>query len=153
MRGVCSLGYFNMCGNLAQIKGLLSRGRRKKMHGARNNPCPSGLVACAEPSSAVAMEVLIKQQVVPPKRVLLKLAGSPIDGPLAIPVFQKDARLSTGYFRRHLVQVHLTARPGGTLNHELIAVEEIILEQRADDERIEGRPNGPAPVRVSSKHC
>src|SRR5215472_8640622 len=75
-------------GGLAEHEGLLRRGSREEMHGPRDDPCPSSLMARAETGPVVAVKVLVKEQVVAPMRILLELPGSAVDGPPAIFIAQ-----------------------------------------------------------------
>ena len=42
---------------------------------------------------------------------------------------------------------------GGTFDCEVVAVVGVVLQQRADDERIDGHPDRAAPVRVAAEHA
>src|SRR5215472_17117157 len=140
-------------GRLAEHEGLLRRGSREEMHGPRYDPCPSSLVARAETGPVVAVKVLVKEQVVAPVRILLELPGSPKHGPPSILVLQEDAGEPARNLVRHLIKRHLTSGAGRTLDGEVVAVIHVILQQGADDQRIDGHPDRPAPVRIAAEHA
>src|SRR5437879_1885750 len=57
----------------------------------RHQGRPAGLVRCAEAGAVVAVEVLVKQQVVAPVRVVLELRGAAVDRAMAGRVAQEQA--------------------------------------------------------------
>ncbi len=50
------------------------------------------------------------------------------------------------------IKVHPIAGTGGALDLEIVAIITVILEQRADDQRVDREPDRAAPVRVSAEH-
>src|SRR5215831_564835 len=79
-------------GGLSEFLHLLRRRRREEVHGPRDDAGPARLVAGAHALAVVAVEVLVEEHQVAPVRVLLELAGVPVDGPPAGGVLQEDAR-------------------------------------------------------------
>src|SRR5215467_9021595 len=79
-------------GLLANVEQLLGGGGREQVHGARDDPGPSGLMARPEAGTVVAVEVLVEEDEVAPVRILLEFARSAVDGPPAVRVAQKDRR-------------------------------------------------------------
>src|SRR6185369_7865275 len=71
-------------GALAELAHLLRGRRREDAHDAGDRPGPAGLVARADPRSAVAVEVLVEQDEVAPVRILLELARSAVDRTAAV---------------------------------------------------------------------
>jgi hypothetical protein len=86
-RSIVDLGYY--C-SFSKLQSLFRYCGRKEMHRSSDNSCPSGLMARAEASSIVAVEVFVEQQTIAPMRVLLKLRGLSIDGSTAIRTTQKN---------------------------------------------------------------
>jgi hypothetical protein len=67
---------------------------------------PPGLMTGADAGTVVAVEVLVKQQIVPPVGVVSKFFGPSEDRSTAGFVAQKDAGQPTGDFAGNLEQVH-----------------------------------------------
>ena len=57
---------------------------------------PAGLVAGADAGAIVAMEILVKQDVVAPVRVVLEAFGAAIDRPAAFGIAQEEAGEAAG---------------------------------------------------------
>src|SRR5262249_11105871 len=66
---------------------------------------------------------------------------------------QEDAREPAGDLLGDLVEIHLPAGAGGTFDGERVAVEDMVLEQRPDDQAVHGHPNGSAPVGGAAEHA
>src|SRR5271166_4669363 len=95
----------------------------------RDHARPSGLVAGSEASAIIAVEIFVEQYVVSPQRIGLEfLRTSEHRSPAGL-VPQKDTFQTIGNFVGHLEQVHQLARAGGTLDLEIVAVIQIVLEQ------------------------
>ena len=77
--------------SFSKLQSLFRCCGRKEMHHPSDNSCPSGLMARAEASSVVSVEVFVEQQEIAPMRVLLKFRGSPVDGSPAVLTAEKDA--------------------------------------------------------------
>ena len=52
-----------------------------------------------------------------------------------------------------MIEVHFLPGTGRTFHDEVIAVEGIVLQQRPDDQRVDGHPDRSAPVGVATKHA
>src|SRR5215472_14887823 len=74
------------CGDLAKLKSLFGRGRRKQMHRAGDQTTPPGLMARSQAGAVVAVEVLIERDAIAPVGVFLKLFGSSVHWPATVMV-------------------------------------------------------------------
>lgn len=79
-------------GRLAEFEDLRRRRRREKVHDARDDASPAGLVTRAEPRAVVAVKVLIKQDQIAPMRIFLEFACAGINRPPTVRDTQEDAR-------------------------------------------------------------
>src|SRR5712671_2013870 len=86
----CLLRYLCNRSDFSKFDDLFGRSRRKQMHRPGNNSRPAGLVTCPKTGSIVAVEIFVKQNVITPVWIFLKLASFSIDRSVAILVFQKD---------------------------------------------------------------
>src|SRR5262249_15126204 len=118
----------------------------------RHQPSPSGLMAGADAGTIVAMEIFVEQQVIPPVRIVLEFLGAAEYWPQPILFAQKDPLQPIGDRASDLEQVHDVARASRTFDPEFVAIVQIILHQRADQQHVDGHPNWPAPVRVAAEH-
>ena len=84
-----------------------------------DNPGPSGLMAGPDAGAVVAMEVLVKQQVVVPIRITLKFFGTTVHRPTAAFVAQKNPNQAIGDLMRNLEQINQLARAGWILDFEI----------------------------------
>src|SRR5262245_27225272 len=98
------------------------------MHTAGNDSSPSRLVARTETSTVVAMEILVKVEVIAPVWVLLKFPRSPIDRTPSFVVAKKDAGQTPVNFFGDLIKVHAVSRAGGTFNSEIISIVSVVLD-------------------------
>ncbi len=99
------------------------------------------------------MEVLIELNQVPPVRVLLQFACATVHRPPSGGVPQENAGQPAADFLRNLVQVHLLSAARWTLDGKAIAVIAVILQQRTNEQRIDGHPNRSAPIRIAAEHA
>src|SRR3954453_8410653 len=104
--------YFVLEGLAAQLEYLLRRRCCEQVHHPRDDAGPAGLVARAQAGAVVTVEVLVKEHVIAPVRVLLKHLGAAVNGAAAVFVFQEDSGDAARYLLGHLVQVHLLAQAG-----------------------------------------
>src|SRR5258705_3920445 len=96
----------------------------KRGHGAG----PAGLMACADPSAIVAVEILIEENAVLPERIVLEfLVAAEYRSPSVL-VAHKDPDQPLSNLARPLEQVHPVARAGGTLHFKVVPVVEIERE-------------------------
>src|SRR6185369_11169702 len=102
----------------------------------RNQSGPAGLMARADARPVVAVEVLVELQVVAPVRIGLERLRAAIHWALAAFVAQEDAREAVGDLASDFEQVHQLARAGRTFDLERVAVVQIEIQQRADQQRV-----------------
>ncbi len=125
---------------------------REERHQRGDDRRPPGLVAGAQAGAVVAVEVFVEKDVVLPVRIVDELARAAEDRTAAFVVEQEDAGHAIRQLLGDLVERHVLARAGRALDAELVAVERVHLNQRADDERVDRRPDRPAPVGVAAEH-
>src|SRR6478609_11867816 len=99
---------------------------------------PAGLVHRAETGSVVAVEVLVEQQVVLPRRVGLHLLDPAVDGSAAVRSGEPDADQPVREVTGDLPQRELLPGMGGVFDGELGAEKLVVLEQGADDQVVDG---------------
>src|SRR6266403_3637940 len=116
-----------------------------------NQSGPSGLVARSNAGAIVAMKVFVKVDEVAPVWIGLKFLEPAIHRPISIRGTQKNSRQSTRQLSGCLPQRCLPARTGGQLDRESIPVKVMKFLERFDQEEIDGKPYGSAPVRVPSE--
>src|SRR5215467_4592022 len=114
---------------------------------------PARLVTCAQSGTVVAVEILVEQEVVLPVGVLLELLGAPVHWPRPSFTAQKDARESARQLLRNLIERQVLSRAGRTLDLEVIAVELVQVQQRADQQSVDRHPNRAAPVGIAAEHA
>src|SRR5258705_1996016 len=110
-------------------------------------------MAGSQARAVVAVEVLKEQQVVLPLGIGLELLRTSVHWPTAGFIPQEDPLQTIGYFPGYLEQVHQLARAGGTLDLKVVAVEQIELKQRTNEQRIHRHPDWAAPVGVAAEHA
>ena len=92
------------------------------MHDSGDGAGPTSLMAGADPESGVAVEVLVEEEQVPPVRVLLERLRVAVHGTPTPFVTHEDAREPLAELLGHLVEGHLPAGAGGTLDLEVVSV-------------------------------
>jgi len=95
---------------------------------------PPGLVTGAEPGTIVPVEVFIEEDVVAPGRIALEFFGAAIDGPPALRVAQENPSESVRDLLAHFEEVHELAGSRGTFDFEVVAVVQIEVQKRPDDQ-------------------
>src|SRR5215831_21276039 len=110
-------------------------------------------MARTEPRPCVAVEVLVKEDMVPPVRILLEFVGAAVHrtAPVAIP--KENPREPVCELRGDVKQVHQPTGAGGTLDFEVVSVIEVEVQQRPDDEGVHRHPDRSTPVRVPTEHA
>src|SRR5208282_3493640 len=89
------------------------------LHQLRDYAGPSGLVACSNSGSRIAVEVLMKQNQVAPVRIGLELFEIAEHRPAAFFIAKKNVRHAARQFSRHSPQGHHLSRSGWKLNLEV----------------------------------
>src|SRR5579871_6146618 len=116
------------------------------MHAASDDAGPTGLMAGAETSTIVSVEVLVEQEEVAPVRIILEFVSSTVYGTVSHLVLQEDVSEAARNLLGHLIKVHAPARACRTFHGEIIAVVTVVLQQGAYDEGVDRHPDGAAPV-------
>jgi hypothetical protein len=115
-------------------------------------PSPPRLVAGAEPRPVVTLEVFIEEDQIAPVRIVLELGRPSVHRPPSVGVGQERTGQPAGEFSGHFEQRHVLPRTGRTLNLEVIAVEAVQVQERPDQQGIDGHPDGAPPVGVTAEH-
>src|SRR5262249_3860122 len=118
----------------------------------RDEPCPTRLVAGTEAGSVVAVEVLVEEDVVPPRRIVLKTLDPAEAGAPAVGAADEERDQPFAEVVGDLLQRVLVAGSRRILELELVSEEAGIPRERLDDEEVHGHPDRPAPVRVAAEH-
>ena len=112
---------------------------------------PPGLVRGAKTLPGLAVEVLIEEQRIPPRRVVLEAGVRAVRGAAAVRVEQKQTQETTLELVGDLVQIRFFARSGRQLDSQVVLEEVVEVSQRLDGEEVEWKPDRPAPVGVAAK--
>src|SRR5215813_4702381 len=99
------------------------------------------------------MEIFVEQQVIAPIRVALKFIRAAKHWSPSVFVAQKDPAQPSDDLMRHLEQIHQLPRTGRTLDFEIVAVIGEIMQQATNDQRVDGNPDRPAPIRIAAEHA
>mmetsp|Transcript_1014 Transcript_1014/g.1902 ORF Transcript_1014/g.1902 Transcript_1014/m.1902 type:complete len:336 (-) Transcript_1014:1955-2962(-) len=105
----------------------------------------------ADAGAIVAVEVLVEEDVVAPQGILPGVVAAEA-GAAAFLVDHEHVAHALFEFQRDLPQVQLVAGVRGALDHEGLAVVEVVLLKALDEQEVDGIPDGPAPVRVAAEH-
>src|SRR5215510_9709042 len=92
------------------------------LHQCSNRASPAGLVAGSQPRSIVAVEVLVKKQVVLPLRIGLKFCCAAENRPATGLVSQKNPDQAAGNFPGYFEQFQEVSRAGRALDFEIVTV-------------------------------
>src|SRR5271166_6599640 len=122
---------------LPGLQELLGVERAENLDQLGDDAGPAGLMAGAKARSGVAVEVLVEENMISPVRIGLELIRVGEGGTAAILVAKEDPRQAIRQLFAHLEEVHHPARSGRALDSETVAVVEIVLDQRADDEPVD----------------
>ena len=110
-------------------------------------------MACAQSGAVVAVEVLVEQDVVAPVGIALEFLRATIDGTPAMLVAGEDPGEPVGDLFAHLEQVHHLPGTCGAFDFEVVAVIEIEVPERPDDEQVDRHPDRSPPVGVAAEHA
>src|SRR2546425_3942748 len=117
----------------------------------RNQAGPASLVAGADTSTIIAMEIFMKEDELPPMRIALEdFDTTGHRAPTILPA-QEDTREPPGYFRRDLPQVGFPLRMSRALDLEILAIVVVELLQRLDEQIVHRKPDRPAPVGIAAE--
>mmetsp|Transcript_37937 Transcript_37937/g.61467 ORF Transcript_37937/g.61467 Transcript_37937/m.61467 type:complete len:314 (+) Transcript_37937:417-1358(+) len=127
-------------------------GSSKLIHDFANQGSPPRLMTCTQATAGVAIEVFVKQGVVP-RGVLLEAIGIAKHGPpLVVPVLSKQPQKSLGYLQRTIPKVHLPLGPCWEVDFQGILEVEVVMLKALKQQVIDGEPYGTPPVAVAAKH-
>src|ERR1700683_187672 len=102
-------------------------------------------------AAGVAVEVFVKRNVLAKVWIRLQLGGLAQHGTISVGVFEKYARQPVRELRSHLFNGQIAAGARRALDAEVVAVIMMKLLQRFDDEEIERKPDGAAPIRIAAE--
>src|SRR5215831_5905914 len=144
------MGYFRLS---AGFEETLRVELAKDLDEGSDEAGPAGLVAGAEAGAVVAVEVLVEEQVVPPVGIVLEFGDAAVDRTPAGGIADEDAGETPADFTRDFEQVHPVSGAGGALDAEVIAMKKVVHEEAADQEGVDGHPDGAAPVGIAAEHA
>src|SRR5262252_3018023 len=139
-------------GLLANLQEMLGVEEAEELDAHGHESRPAGLVAGPQAGAVVTMKVLVEEKVVAPMGVGLERLGPSVDGPATAFIAQKDAREARCDLPGYLEEGQHLPRPGGAFHPKRVAVIEIELQQRSDDEGVHRPPDRPAPIGVAAEH-
>src|SRR5690349_705971 len=93
---------------------------------------PSGLMTRPDSSAVVAVKVFKEKHVISKVRIILNLFALPEHGPLPFAVEEKNVRKTPRQFLRNLPQIKHLARPGRTLDLQIVPVIMVEFLKRFD---------------------
>ena len=106
----------------------------------------------AQTRAVIAVEVFVEEDQVAPVRILLKLPRAPVNRAAALIVSLEDGGEPARDLLGHLVQMHLPPGAGRTFDREFIAVIDVVLQQRPQDQPVHRHPDRPPPVGIAAEH-
>ena len=115
-----------------------------------NQPCPAGLMACAQSRAVIAMKVFMEEDMVSPVWVLLQERVVAIERPSAALIAQEETDQPVREFIGNGIERQILARPGGTFDQKIIAIVVMELLQRFDQQIID-RETTPARANWSCR--
>src|ERR1700752_497665 len=113
---------------------------------------PSGLVRGADPTAVVAMEVFVEEDMVAKVWIGLQPRMITVTGASACPVQEKNAIEPQRKLIGDLVERQEGSRARGAFDFEVITVVVMKLLQRLDDEKVDRKPYGAAPVGIATEY-
>src|SRR5262245_35876462 len=112
---------------------------------------PARLVRSAQTATGIAIEVLVKEEVVPEVRVGLKFLVVAENRTPPVLVAPEDVDHPAAKLVSDLLHRSLLAVADRALDAKLVAVELVESVQALDDEVVERHPDRPAPIGVSAE--
>src|SRR4051794_25474611 len=109
-------------------------------------------MARADAGTIVAVEVLVKEDVIPPVRVRLELFCTTVDWPASLVVAFKGADQALCQFPGDVEQIHEISGTCWALYLERVPVVGSHPQQRGIQHHVDGHPNRPAPIGVATEH-
>lgn len=112
-------------------------GKKRNVPSIVNHLCnqarPPALMCRAEPSAGIAVEKLVKPQVIPPVGVEIQGIVAAVDAPAAVVVALEQVLQAVLDLLGHVAQVHVLARADGAFDLEVVAEIEEEALQRLDE--------------------
>lgn len=93
----------------------------------------------------------MEPEVVLPVIVEVEEIGAGVDGAAAFVVSREQMLQSVLDFLRHVPQMHVLARAGGTFDLQRVAVEHVEAQEGLDKQEVYAKPHGTAPVAVAAE--
>src|SRR5262249_28966139 len=107
---------------------------------------PAGLMRGAAAASGIAVEEFVERHMIAKSRVLLLDRRVAKDWTATRLVAHEDPREAPAQLGRHLAQMHEFARSDRALHLEVVAIVAVKPPQRLDDQRVDRKPDRPAPI-------
>src|SRR5713101_5754815 len=108
-------------------------------------------MARADPGPIVAMKVFVKENEIFPVRIILKNLQPAGNRTAAIRIAKENMNEPAGDFSRHLPQIGFLRGMRRTLHLEVLPVVVVKFLQRFDEQIVYGKPDGSAPIRITSE--
>src|SRR5262249_24463425 len=115
-------------GLFAPRESAFRRDAREEVQGTGDDSGPAGLVAGAQASSVVAVEILVEQDAIAPVRILLEHRRSTVDRSTTVLASEEDVSEPAGDFLGDLIERHQPARARGAFHTKVVTVVKVILE-------------------------
>lgn len=112
---------------------------------------PARLVARAKAFSSIAMEELVKQEVIAPVGITLQRFVIAVAGAASSVITQEQPDKAAREVSGNFFQVQVLAGARGAFHFKIVAVVEIKLLQRFDEEIVNGEPDGTTPVGIAAE--
>jgi hypothetical protein len=141
------------CRVLAAFESALGIQGTVELDQGGHEPRPTGLMTGTQPGTAVTVEIFVKRDVITKVRIGLELLAGTVDWAPAVLVAREGPNQAFGNLPAHLEQVHQLARTGRALDFEVVAVVEIKVHQRPQNQYVHRQPNRAPPVGVATEHA
>src|SRR3954452_10038929 len=104
---------------------------------------------CSNAPPGIAVEILVEVNVIPKLEIALQFRIQRVYLPLACRVLQEDAGEPVTKFLGDLIDCEISARARWTFDFEAIPIIVVELLERLDNQKVDWKPNGSAPIRVT----
>ena len=112
---------------------------------------PASLVTRADAGAIVGMEIFVEEEQIFPVRIALEDFGAAGDRPSAVFAANENMNQAAGDFGSHFPEVRFTPRASGTFDFEVLAIIMVILLQGFDEEIVQWKPDGTAPIGIATE--
>lgn len=112
---------------------------------------PTTLVGSTESTATVAVEELVEPKIVLPVRVEVQKVVSGVDATTTLVVTRHQVLQTMLDLLGDVAQMHVVATARGTLDLELVSVEQEESLKRLNQKEVDTQPNGASPVTVATK--